>query len=67
MAHPHDLLAQVVTARIHPAIGMARVGNSSHEDGFYLGPQVIDPLPQPSSTYRDATGALKREVAEFRL
>lgn len=57
----------IVYAKIHPSIGIARVGNSKKEDGFYIGPQVPNPYPQAPGFYRDATGALKREVAEFRL
>ncbi len=57
----------IVYAKIHPAIGIARVGNSLQPDGFYLGPQVVDPAPLPAQTYRDSTGALKREVAQFRI
>jgi hypothetical protein len=57
----------IVYAKIHPAIGIARVGNSRQADGFYLGPQVVDPAPLPAQTYRDSTGALKREVAQFRI
>ena len=56
---------RVVRAAIHPAIGIARVGNSL--DAYYIGPQVIDPPPQPLGFYRDATGALKREAAQFRI
>jgi hypothetical protein len=58
---------QIAYAKIHPSIGIARVGNSRKEDGFYIGPQVVDPLPKPGNFYRDGTGALKREVAEFRI
>lgn len=58
---------RIVYAKIHPSIGIARVGNSKKEDGFYIGPQVADPAPRPPGFYRDATGALKREVAEFRV
>ena len=58
---------QIAYAKIHPSIGIARVGNSQKEDGFYIGPQVVDPLPKPGNFYRDGTGALKREVAEFRI
>jgi len=61
------LLDQVVYAKIHPSIGVARVGNSKEIDGFYLGPQVVNPVAQPASSYRDSSGALKREVAEFRV
>lgn len=56
---------RIVRAAIHPAIGIARVGNS--ETAFYLGPQVVNPPPQPQGFYRDATGALKREAAQFRI
>lgn len=57
----------IVYARIHPAIGIARIGNSTAEDGFFIGPQICDPPPRPDATYRDPSGALKREVAEFRV
>lgn len=58
---------RIVHAKIHPAIGIARVGNSRAEDGYYIGPQVAEPSPQPPGSYRDASGALKREVAQFRI
>jgi hypothetical protein len=57
----------IVYAKIHPSIGIARVGNSRQPDGFYIGPQVVDPAPLPAQNYRDGTGALKREVAQFRI
>jgi len=56
---------RIVRAAIHPAIGIARVGNS--EKDFFVGPQIADPPPQPLGFYRDATGALKREAVQFRL
>lgn len=55
----------IVRAAIHPAIGIARVGDSESE--YYIGPQVTDPPAKPWGFYRDATGALKREAAEFRI
>jgi L-Lysine epsilon oxidase N-terminal len=58
---------RIVCAKIHPSIGIARVGNSMKPDGYYVGPQVNDPAPKPPGSYRDRTGALKREVAEFRI
>lgn len=57
----------IVYAKIHPAIGVARVGNSKDVDGYYIGPQVRQPAPKPPGAYRDRSGALKREVAEFRI
>ncbi len=58
---------RIAYAKIHPSIGIARVGNSKKPDGFYIGPQVPDPEPKPPGFYRDSAGALKREVAEFRI
>jgi len=58
---------QIVRAMIHPGIGIARVGNSKAPDGFFVGPQVIDPPPLPPGFHRDASGALKRQAAEFRI
>jgi len=56
---------RIVRAAIHPAIGVARVGNS--ESGYFVGPQVTDPPPQAPGFYRDEKGALKRQAAEFRI
>lgn len=55
----------IVSAAIYPAIGIARVGNSPDE--WFLGPEVPDPAPRPAGFYRDATGALKRQAARFRV
>lgn len=55
----------IVRAAIHPAIGVARVGNSKTE--FYIGPEVVNPAPQDPGFYRDDNGALKREAARFRI
>ncbi len=57
-------LKSIVEARIHPAIGIARVGNS---DEYFIGPQVPHPTPPPAGGYRDASGKLKREAAQFRI
>ena len=55
----------IVQAVIHPAIGVARVGNSPDE--FVIGPEVVDPDPLPPGSYRDAEGRLKRQAARFRV
>lgn len=55
----------VVRASIHPAIGVARVGNAA--EAFFIGPEVVDPHPEPPGFYRDSSGALKRQAARFRL
>ncbi|MBV9110298.1 MAG: LodA/GoxA family CTQ-dependent oxidase, partial [Gemmatimonadetes bacterium] len=54
----------IVRAAIHPAIGIARVGNS---DEFFVSPEVLHPEPREPGFYRDATGALKRQAARFRV
>jgi L-Lysine epsilon oxidase N-terminal/L-lysine epsilon oxidase C-terminal domain len=61
-ARPDD---RIVKAAIYPSIGIARVGNSP--DGWFVGPEVRYPEPMPAGCYRDASGALKRQAARFRL
>lgn len=55
----------IVRAAIHPGIGVARVGNSI--DDFVVGPEVLQPPPMPRGSLRDASGALKRQAARFRV
>lgn len=55
----------IVRAAIHPAIGIARVGNSAGE--YYLGPEVPGGLPIAPDGYKDASGAMKRQAARFRV
>jgi L-Lysine epsilon oxidase N-terminal/L-lysine epsilon oxidase C-terminal domain len=54
----------IVRAAIHPGIGVARVGNSIAEDGYYIGPEVTCPIQENT---RDAAGAIKRQAARFRI
>jgi hypothetical protein len=56
---------KIVKAKIHPGIGIARVGNS--KDEYYLGPEVPYPVPTQPNYYKDSSGALKRQAARFRL
>ena len=56
---------RIVGAAIYPSIGIARLGNSA--DAWFVGPEVPEPAPLPPGSYRDATGALKRQAALFRL
>lgn len=65
MSNPSLVLGQIVRAAIHPAIGIARVGNSPAE--FYVGPEVTFPTPKSPGFYKDGAGALKREAALFRV
>ena len=57
--------ARIVRAAIHPAIGIARIGDSPNE--FFIGPEVTDALPEKPEFYRDASGALKRQAARFHI
>jgi hypothetical protein len=59
-AQPKD--TRIVRAAIHPAIGIARVGNSEE---FFIGPEVVAPLQSGPS--KDERGALKRQAARFRI
>ncbi len=57
--------ATIVKAAIHPGIGIARLGDSP--DGFFIGPEVRFPCRVPPNWYKDASGALKRQAARFRV
>jgi len=56
----------IVTAGIYPPIGVMRVGNSERE--YFIGPLVDEPeVKTDDYAYRDHTGALKRQAAQFRI
>jgi hypothetical protein len=57
--------SSIVSARIHPAIGIARIGNSP--EGYFVGPEVPHPVPPPPGGYKDPEGRLKRQAAQFRI
>ncbi|MEZ0090983.1 LodA/GoxA family CTQ-dependent oxidase [Streptacidiphilus sp. EB129] len=59
------MLDEIVRAAIHPAIGIARVGNSLEE--YFTAPEVPDPEPRDPGFYKDSAGAVKREAARFRI
>lgn len=56
---------EITHVRIHPGIGMARVGNSQTE--YYIGPEVSNPFPTEFGETRDKSGAIKRQAARFRI
>ncbi|AKT42100.1 LodA/GoxA family CTQ-dependent oxidase [Chondromyces crocatus] len=56
---------KIVRAAIHPAIGVARVGNSA--SGIFYGPEVTTPPGEGPLEHRDDEGALKRQAARFRI
>jgi hypothetical protein len=60
--------------KIHPAIGIARVGDSPDE--FYLAPEQAGAMPnelnsdgteQPVTKFKDGRGRVKRQAARFRV
>ena len=56
-------LERVTRVAIHPAIGLARVGNSP--DAFFFAPEV--PGATPRGPFKDANGAVAKQAARFRL
>lgn len=63
-----------ITYRIHPAIGIARVGTSPQ--GWFIGPESPGETPNlsdpqvsqpPNGRYKDAPGNIKRQAARFRV
>lgn len=55
---------KIVSAKIHPGIGIARIGNSGE---YFIGPEVIDPPLTMAGESRDSAGAMKRQAARFRV
>jgi L-lysine 6-oxidase len=57
--------------QIHPAVGVARLGNSP--DSFYLEPETIGGLPlepdgrSPVTRFKDVKGRIRRQAARFRV
>jgi hypothetical protein len=51
--------------KIHPAIGVARVGNSPDE--FFIGPERPWERPDPPGGFKDGQCRVKRQAARFRL
>src|SRR5262245_25550144 len=52
------------TYRIHPAIGIARVGNSTE---FFIGPERLGERPEPTGGFKDAQCRVKRQAARVRI
>jgi len=51
--------------RIHPAIGIARIGNSPDE--FFIGPELVGAHPAPQGGFKDPQCRVKRQAARFRI
>ncbi len=57
--------AEITSAAIHPAIGIARVGNSTSD--YYLGSELPGTVPVSQGGFKDSSGAIKRQAARFRI
>ncbi|MFM9098608.1 MAG: LodA/GoxA family CTQ-dependent oxidase [Phycisphaerales bacterium] len=55
--------SRVARVAIHPAVGVARVGNS--RDAFFFGPEV--PGQVPAGPFKDAQGAMAKQAARVRI
>jgi hypothetical protein len=51
--------------KIHPGIGIARVGDSPSD--WFIGPETVALPPIPTGGYRDAECRIKRQGARFRI
>lgn len=60
-----DEIERITHVRIHPGIGIMRVGNSAAD--YYIGPEVTTPKRADFGSTRDAGGAIKRQAARFRV
>jgi hypothetical protein len=61
-------LTKIKYCKIHPAIGIARVGGS--EEGYFIGPEVPEYDGAPPAEYggwKDKDGQILRQVARFRI
>ncbi|AJT69129.1 LodA/GoxA family CTQ-dependent oxidase [Streptomyces chattanoogensis] len=56
---------EIVQVKIHPAIGIARVGNSAEQP--FVGPESPDQPPLPPGSYKDGSGKIIRQAARFRV
>ena len=61
-AFPIDRAARF---EVHPSVGIARVGNST--DSFFFGPEVPGAVPTAAKGFKDATGAMAKQAARFRV
>src|ERR1041384_2805578 len=55
----------ISVVKIHPAIGIARVGNSPSD--FFIGPESPGNRRPLRGGYKDSHGRIKRQAARFRL
>jgi hypothetical protein len=60
--------SEIAYCKIFPPISIARVGNSLEHDGFFVGPEGIEPSKvSDERRFTDAAGAVLRQAARFRV
>ena len=58
--------SSIAYCKIHPGIGIARLGNSPEE--YFIGPEVPDSAPRPKDElFKDKDGQVKRQAVRFRI
>lgn len=55
----------ITSVKVHPAIGIARLGNSPDE--FFIGPERRWDPPDPPGGFKDGQCRVKRQAARFRV
>lgn len=59
--------ASVKQLRVHPGLGIARVGNAPGDAEFLLAPEVPGGMPHGAGGFRDEQGRIRRQAARFRV
>ena len=62
---PPQPAGEIAYCRIHPGLGIARIGNSP--DDFFIGPEAPGEIVEPEGGYKDNDGRIKRQAARFRI
>jgi hypothetical protein len=58
--------SSIAYCKIHPGIGIARLGNTPEE--YFIGPELPDSAPKPKDElFKDNQGRVKRQAARFRI
>jgi|GEM_PF-901495 len=55
----------IAYCKIHPGLGVARVGNSPND--FFIGPETPGQMAHPVGGFKDKHGLIKRQAARFRV
>lgn len=56
---------KIAYCKIHPGIGIARIGDSPEE--YFIGPESLVEITEPEGGFKDAEGRIKRQACRFRI